>query len=197
MPILHSRLKYFTILLSALVWRAARIHCSDAYSSIGKWSSMNTPDNFTQAANLKSSSISFSSLVLATKVSNLSVFPSIWLLYTCTYVCVCGVCVMCSSLHHRLLQCTLQLRNNEHDDVLNHHRLDSLLNNLYRCRYKNQSSASLVFVSGRWPVIPPHKAPVTRKVFPFDDVIIYRHMHTYIMLTLLYSLRPSDAYMRQ
>ena len=39
---------------------------------------------------------------------------------------------------------------------------------------KYQSSASLAFVRGihRWPVNPPHKGPVTRKMFPFDDVIM-------------------------
>ena len=38
---------------------------------------------------------------------------------------------------------------------------------------KHQSSASLVFVPGihRGPVNFPHKWPVTRKMFPFDDVI--------------------------
>ena len=39
---------------------------------------------------------------------------------------------------------------------------------------KHQSSASLAFVLGihRWPVNSPHKWPVTRKMFPFDDVIM-------------------------
>ena len=39
---------------------------------------------------------------------------------------------------------------------------------------KHQSSASLAFVRGiyRWPVNSPHKWPVTRKMLPFDDVII-------------------------
>ena len=39
---------------------------------------------------------------------------------------------------------------------------------------KHQSSASLAFVQGihRWPVNSPHKRPVTRKMFPFDDVIM-------------------------
>ena len=39
---------------------------------------------------------------------------------------------------------------------------------------KHQSSASLAFVWGiyRWPVNSPHKCPVTRKMFPFDDVIM-------------------------
>ena len=39
---------------------------------------------------------------------------------------------------------------------------------------KHQSSTSLAFVRGinRWPVNSPHKEPVTRKMFPFDDVIM-------------------------
>ena len=39
---------------------------------------------------------------------------------------------------------------------------------------KHQSSASLAFVGGihRWPVTSPHKRPATRKMFPFDDVIM-------------------------
>ena len=39
---------------------------------------------------------------------------------------------------------------------------------------KHQSSASLAFVRWihRWPVNSPHKGPVTRKMFPFDDVIM-------------------------
>ena len=39
---------------------------------------------------------------------------------------------------------------------------------------KHQSSASLAFVRGIhwWPVNSPHKWPVTRKMFPFDDVIM-------------------------
>ena len=42
---------------------------------------------------------------------------------------------------------------------------------------KHQSSASLAFVRGihRWPVNSPHKGPVTRKMFPFDDVIMLSH----------------------
>ena len=40
---------------------------------------------------------------------------------------------------------------------------------------KHQSSASLAFVRGihRGPVNSPHKWPVTRKMFPFDDVIMH------------------------
>ena len=39
---------------------------------------------------------------------------------------------------------------------------------------KHQSSASLAFVRGirRWQVNSPHKGPVTRKMFPFDDTMM-------------------------
>ena len=39
---------------------------------------------------------------------------------------------------------------------------------------KHQSSASRTLVRGihRWPVNYPHKGPVTRKMFPFDDAIM-------------------------
>ena len=41
---------------------------------------------------------------------------------------------------------------------------------------KHQSSASLAFMRGirRWSVNSPHKGPVTRKIFPFDDVIMFK-----------------------
>ena len=40
---------------------------------------------------------------------------------------------------------------------------------------KHQSLASLAFVRGihRSPMNSPHKGPVTRKMFPFDDIIIF------------------------
>ena len=51
---------------------------------------------------------------------------------------------------------------------------------------KHQSSASLAFVWGihRGPVNPPHKWPVTRKMFPFDDVIMGTSNTTETKLTL-------------
>ena len=47
---------------------------------------------------------------------------------------------------------------------------------------KHQSSASLAFVRGihRWPVNSLHKWPVTRKMLPFDDVIMYGVIRGYI-----------------
>ena len=69
----------------------------------------------------------------------------------------------------------LEWRQNEHDGVSNHQRLDCLLNCLFLSRTdkKHQSSASLAFVRGirRWPVNSPHKGPVKRIFFRFDDAI--------------------------
>ena len=49
---------------------------------------------------------------------------------------------------------------------------------------KHQSSASLAFVRGiNWgPVNSPYKWPVTRKMFPFDDVIM---MYGSVMVELV------------
>ena len=65
----------------------------------------------------------------------------------------------------------LQWRHNEPDWVSNHQPHDCLLNSGANQR-KHQSSASLAFVRGihLWPLNSPHKGPVTRKLFPFDDV---------------------------
>ena len=58
---------------------------------------------------------------------------------------------------------------------------------------KHQSSASLAFVRGirRGPVNSPHKGPVTRKMFPFDDVIMifcvsFAQRCTFYQLTVAY-----------
>ena len=62
---------------------------------------------------------------------------------------------------------------------------------------KHQSLVSLALVRGihRWPVDSPHQRPVTRKMFPFDDVIMrpgYRAnavYSRYIAVTFVYSTR--------
>ena len=67
----------------------------------------------------------------------------------------------------------LQWRHNECDGVSNHSIVCTTI-----CSGSDQkihqSSASLAFVRGihRWPVNSPHKGPVTRNMFPFDDVIM-------------------------
>ena len=84
---------------------------------------------------------------------------------------------LCYQWCHRCLTevVTLRWRHNGRDSVPNHQPHDCLLNSLFGCRSKkHQSSASLAFVWGihRGPVNSPHKWPVTRKIFLFDDVIM-------------------------
>ena len=74
---------------------------------------------------------------------------------------------------------TLQWRHIGRDSVSYDQPHDCLLNRLFRRRKqtqkrKHQSSASLAFVRGihRGPVNSPHKWPVKRKMFPFDDVFM-------------------------
>ena len=57
-------------------------------------------------------------------------------------------------------------------NVSNQQPYDCLLNRLFGRWSKN--TASMAFVRGihRWPANSPHKGPVTRKMFPFDDVIM-------------------------
>ena len=65
-------------------------------------------------------------------------------------------------------------RYNGHDDISNYQPHDCLLNfHSGADQRKHRSFAWLAFVRGihRWPLNSPHKWPVTRKMFPFDDVI--------------------------
>ena len=75
--------------------------------------------------------------------------------------------------------CTLQCRHNEHDGVSNHRRLDCLLKRLVRHRSKKTSKLHVtgLCVGNPPPVTSgfPHKGPVTRKIFPFGDVIMAMH----------------------
>ena len=69
---------------------------------------------------------------------------------------------------------SLLWRHNERDDVSNHLRLNCLLVCSGADQSKNQSSVALAFAGElpRLPVNSPCKGPVTRKMFPFDDVIM-------------------------
>ena len=70
----------------------------------------------------------------------------------------------------------LQWRHNGHDGVSNHQRLDCLLNRLFRRRSNKTSKLRVITfvreIIGDRSVNSPHKGPVTRKMFPFDDVIV-------------------------
>ena len=67
---------------------------------------------------------------------------------------------------------------------------------------KYKSSASLAFVRGihRWLVNSPHKGPVTRKIFPFHDVIteilVYKHVFLWTRPDVKRFLATSDVKFR-
>ena len=70
---------------------------------------------------------------------------------------------------------TLQLPHNERDGVSNHQPDDCLLYRLFRRRSKKTSKlrvTGLCAGNSPGPVNSPHKGPVTRKMFQFDDVIM-------------------------
>ena len=69
----------------------------------------------------------------------------------------------------------LHWRHNDHDGVSNHQPDGCLLNRLFRRRSKKTSKlrvTDLCVENSPGPVNSPHKGPVTRKMFPFDDVIM-------------------------
>ena len=69
---------------------------------------------------------------------------------------------------------TLQWRHNGRDSVSNHQPHDCLLNRLFRRWSKKTSKLRVTGLSAGnspGPVNSPHKWPVTRKMFPFDDIM--------------------------
>ena len=79
---------------------------------------------------------------------------------------------------HTLLsvQCKLQWRHNEYDGASIHQPHDCLPDGLFRRRSRKASKLRLTGLCEwgfhRRPVNSLHKGPVTRKMFPFDDVIM-------------------------
>ena len=69
---------------------------------------------------------------------------------------------------HRGLHISLRWRHNGCDSVSNHQPHDFLLNRLF----------------SRWPVNSLHKWPVTRKMLPFDDVIMCIPTQTIVILII-------------
>ena len=63
----------------------------------------------------------------------------------------------------------------ERDGVSNHQGLYCLLNHFLRHREKKVAKLRVTGLCGRNPPMTvdcPHKGPVTRKMFPFDDVFV-------------------------
>ena len=71
---------------------------------------------------------------------------------------------------------SLHWRHNDHDGVSNHQPHGCLLNRLFRRRSKKTTKlrvTGLCVGNSPGPVNSLHKGPVTQKVFPFDDVIMW------------------------
>ena len=69
----------------------------------------------------------------------------------------------------------LHWRHNDQDGVPNHQPHGCLLNRLFRRRLKKPSKLRVIGLyvgNSLRPLNSPHIGPVTRKMFPFDDVIM-------------------------
>ena len=75
--------------------------------------------------------------------------------------------------------------HNDHDGVSNHQPHGCILNCLFRRRSKKTSklrATGLCAGKSPGPGNSPHKGPVTREMFPFNDVMMYIHQ--------IYAMRP-------
>ena len=90
---------------------------------------------------------------------------------------------------------SLKWCHNEHNGVWHHQPHDCLLNRLFRRRSKKISKLRVTGLCHRWPVNSPQKGPVTRKIIPFDDVIMVimqgTNIYIYIYIYSLYSLNDA------
>ena len=92
--------------------------------------------------------------------------------------CVYVKCILSVLLFENLLSHTsLQWRHNGSDSVSNHQPRECLLSRLIRCISKKTSKLRVTgLCAGNSPLTGefPAQRPVTRKMFPFDDVIMWQ-----------------------
>ena len=100
--------------------------------------------------------------------------------FKCNYIChdLSGFTAWWAPSHHHLnWYWTLHWRHNDHDGVSNHQPHGCLLKGSFRRRIKKTSKlrvTGLCAVNSPGPVNSSHKGPVTRKMFPSDDVIMQK-----------------------
>ena len=106
-----------------------------------------------------------------------------WLLFTSDHPNSCWLIVdsSLSNIHKYNLDrntkyvSTLHWRHSEYDDISNHQPHGCLLNRVFRRRSKKTPKLRATDLCARnspGSMNSPHKGPVTRKMFPFDDVIM-------------------------
>ena len=91
----------------------------------------------------------------------------------------------------------LQWRHNEREGISNHPRDDCLLSRWFRCRSKKISKIRVTgLCAGKSPVNSPYKGSVTRKMSPFDDVIMHHRKsetaYNYLIIETGWRLYVSD-----
>ena len=89
------------------------------------------------------------------------------------FICVRLICKIIKTEYGIYASLSLQWHHNGRDGVSHHQSLDCLLNRTFVCRPKTTSKLRVTgLCAGEYPVNSPHKRPVTRKMFPFDDIIM-------------------------
>ena len=80
----------------------------------------------------------------------------------------------CHVVDHMKFLNSLLWRHNGLDGVSNHRPYHWVLNRLFKRRSQKTSKLRVTgLCEGNSPVNSPHKGPVTRKMLPFDDVIMW------------------------
>ena len=146
-----------------------------------------------QTTNMLSVFVNHSAMSTLTKAQQDSRQNNINMVFSGSFSKVVGhICMPCSVKRHRIS--TLQWRHNDQGSVSNHQPHGCLLNHLFRRRSKKTSKLRVTGLccvgNSPGPVNPPppppppppphththtHKWPVTRKMFPSDDVIMMRN----------------------
>ena len=111
-------------------------------------------------------------LSLSYPTGSTSGMPSTLQLLICTHTSLVEELIF---VRHRNWAITLRWRQIGRDSVSNHQPHDCLPNRLFRGRSKKTSKrrvTGLCVGNSPGPVNSPHKGPVTRKMFPFHDVIM-------------------------
>ena len=95
------------------------------------------------------------------------------------------LCGVVDTLRSCAVSVALRWLHNDYDGVSNHQAHHCLLNRLFRRRSRKTSKlrvTGLCVGKSPGPVNSPHKGPVTRKMFPFDDVIMRKQFNVSICI---------------
>ena len=96
-----------------------------------------------------------------------------WHQWKCQWACI----IPSSSLWFHVIQ----WRHKKRNGVSNHQPHDCFLKRFFRCKTKKTSKLHVTGLcegNSPVPVNSPHKGPVTRKLLPFDDVVMIQRTDT-------------------